>query len=534
MASGRFETSPAESLFEFKADYDAAKESNYVRSRSGLAPLAGGADYHIRNEAHYLKLIERARDLCRNASHVGKSIEKAATNVVGDGFTLCPETGDADADTLLFNKWKEWSENTEACDIAGEKSWSEMEELAVISCIRDGDIIGLGTKSGHLQIVEGHQCRNPKGKRGEKANAKPIIGVEIDQYRKHKTYHIRAESTDPYRTTQQEESRAVQVRDSNGVRVLFHFFVRDRSSATRGVTALAPCFTKLSMFDDLDFAKLVQAQALSCIVVQRIKDVQRSGMPTRAGGPPLGATTTERQSDGTEVTVKQVAPGTEFDNKPGEKLEAFSPDVPNTNYFEHAKMLLTMFFLNIGLPYVMGMMDASETNFSGWRAATDEAKKGFKRIQRQLRDKWHKPIYTWKVRQWIAEDPEVKAIYDRIGDKIFKHVWRMPKWPYIQPVEESTAKILRKQNMLSSPRRIHGEDSEDWEEIVDETVLDIAYAIEAAANKAKELTEKLGLDPPLHWRELLNLPIPNGLQIAVNTGVPQTTAPAREGNTNEA
>lgn len=532
MASGRYQETAADQLFQFKSDYDAAKESNYVRSRSGLAPLAGGADYHIRNEAHYLKLIERSRDLCRNASHVGKSIEKAATNVVGDGFVLRPETGDNEADTYLFEKWKTWSEDRDACDIAGEKSWSEMEELAVISCIRDGDIIGLGTKNGQLQIVEGHQCRNPKGKRGEKPNAKPIIGVEIDEYRKHKKYHIRAESVDPYRTTQQEDSRPFDVRDPNGVRVLFHFFVRDRSTATRGVTALAPCFTKLSMFDDLDFAKLVQAQALSCIVVQRIKDVQRTGMPTRA--TPLGATTTEKQADGSQVTVQQVAPGTEFDNQPGEKLEAFSPDVPNTNYFEHAKMLLTMFFLNIGLPYVMGMMDASETNFSGWRAATDEAKKGFKRIQRQLRDKWHKPIYTWKVHQWIAEDPKVKEIYDRIGNRIFQHTWGMPKWPYIQPVEDATAKILRKQNMLSSPRRIHAEDSEDWEEIVEETVLDVAYAIRTAALKAKELNDELGLDPPLHWRELLNLPIPDGLQIAVNTGVPTSTAPAREGNTNEA
>jgi hypothetical protein len=88
MASGRFDQNIAENLFEFKSDYDAARESNYVRSRSGLAPMGGGADYHVRNEVQYLKLIERARDLCRNASIVGKSIEKAANNVVGDGFVV--------------------------------------------------------------------------------------------------------------------------------------------------------------------------------------------------------------------------------------------------------------------------------------------------------------------------------------------------------------------------------------------------------------------------------------------------------------
>lgn len=532
MASGRYDQNIAENLFEFKADYDMARESNYVRSRSGLAPMGGGADYHVRNEAQYLKQIERARDLCRNASIVGKSIEKAANNVVGDGFVVCPETGDKEVDALMYRKWNEWATDRDRCDIAGEKTWSEMEDLAVVACIRDGDIIGLGIESGHLQIIEAHQVRNPKGKRGEKKNAKPILGVEINEYRKHEVYHIRPESIDPYRTTQQEASKPVLVRDANGRRQLFHFLVRDRSTATRGVTALAPCFQKLAMYDDLDFAKLVQAQAVSCITVQRIKDVQKVGMPTRSGSPALGGTTTEQNADGSSFTIEQIAPGTAIDQRPGEKLEAFSPDVPNTNYFEHAKMLLTMFFLNIGLPYVVGMMDASETNFSGWRAAVDEAKKGWKRTQRRLRDTWHSPIYTWRVHQLLADDSEVQEAYKKVGDKIFAHKWRMPKWPYMQPVEDSTAKILKKQNMLSSPRRIHGDDSEDFEEIVDETILDHAYVIEEAIKKAKEITAKYDLDPPLHWRELINLPVPQGLQLSINTGASQDSRPTREGSTN--
>jgi lambda family phage portal protein len=521
MVSDRDRMNIAQPLFEFKQDYDAMRESNYVRSRSGLAPSGGGSDYHIRNETLYLKLVERARDLCRNASIVEKSIEKAATNVVGDGFTLRPETGNKAANDLLYKKWVEWTTDRDQCDIAGEKTWSEMEELAVISCIRDGDIIALGTTNGSLQLIEGHQCRNPKGSSKKK---QMVIGVEIDPVRKRKTYHIRSESVDPYRTTQQQDSTAYQVRDANGRRVLFHYFVSTRSTATRGVTALAPCFQKLAMFDDLDFAKLVQAQAISCIVVQRIKDVNSKGpLPTRTNYG--GSTTTENNTDGTKVQIQQIAPGTEIDNQPGERLETIAQDIPNTNYFEHAKMLLTMFFLNIGLPYVMGMMDASETNFSGWRAAVEEAKKGFKRQQRQLRDKWHRPIYKWKVQQWIAEDPEVAALYAELGEAIFNHSWSMPRWPYIQPVEDATGKILRQSNMLSSPRRIHGEESQDWETIVDETIEDISYAIRKAMEEAKKINEKFAPEPKLHWRELLNIPLPNGLTVAVTTAPPANNQP---------
>ena len=508
----RFRENIAAPLHEFKSDYDAMRESHHVRSRSGLPAAGSGADWHIRNETQYFKLIEKARDLCNNAPIVQQSIEKAATNVVGDGFVLCPRTGNKRIDTILYNKWQQWATSADSCDIAGEKTWSEMEELAVIACIRDGDIMSIGTKDGPLQLFESHQCRSPKG--SKKKNT--VLGIEIDELRKHKKYHLRGEATDPQKTTQQQDSKPYDVRNADGLRVLFHYFVRSRSTATRGVTALAGCFQKLAMYDDLDFAKLVQAQAISCIVVQRIKDQQRTGLPTRTA--PLGPVTKESNFDGSVTEIQQMAPGTEIDNRPGEKLEVIAADIPNTNYFEHAKQLLTMFFLSIGLPYVMGMMDASETNFSGWRAAVEEAKKGFKRTQRQLRDKWHTPIYRWKVSQWIEEDEDLREAYAQLGDKIFEHTWRLPRWPYIQPVEDATAKVIRKQNMLSSPRRIHGEDSEDWEEIVDETVEDIAYAIEKAQAKAQQLNKKHAFDPPLHWRELLNLPIPNGMSISVSTG----------------
>jgi capsid protein len=538
MASGsRFDRSQSvpEQFGDMRADYDAMRDSKYVRNRSGLAPNGGSSDYHIRNETQYLQLIERARDLCRNASIVDVSIQKAATNIVGDGFTLCPKTGNKQLDVLLFDKWANWSEDREQCDIAKEKSWSEMEELAVISQIRDGDIIGLGTKDGSLQIIESHQCRNPKGssrKRTKDGKEAIFLGVELSDVRERTKFHIRSEETDPQKTAQSMSSTAYDVRDDQGFRQVFHYYVSSRSSGTRGVTALAPCFTKLAMYDDLDFAKLVQAQALSCVISQRIKDVTRTGLPTT--NKPLGATTTETGTDGSSLTIQQVAPGTEFINNPGERLEHFSPDVPNTNYFEHAKSLLTMFFVSIGLPYFMAMMDPTEGSYSAWRGAYDEAKKGFKRSQRQLRDKWHAPIYTWKVRQWIAEDPEIARLAAEVGNNVFKHTWRMPKWTYVQPVEDATAQAFRMRNGLISPSRLHGELSQDWEEIVDETIQDNGYAIVKAIKTANAINKKYNPEPPIVWQQLMSLPTPDSIAFTLPIGQVAPTPPANpsRGNVN--
>ena len=503
-----------------RADYDAMRDSRHVRKRTGLAPGGGSADYHVRNEQQYLNLIEKARDLERNASIIGTSIEKAAHNVVGDGFVVCPDTGDKKLDADLYDRWTEWTEDESACDITGERTWSEMEIVSVISQIRDGDIIGIGTKDGQLQLVEGHQCRNPRRWESGSNKKNTVLGVQMNEVRKRTKYHIRTDSIDPYKTTQTEKSIAYDVRDGEGMRQLFHYYVSARSSATRGVTALSPCFQKVEMFEDLDFAKLIQAQAVSCFAIIRTREqTKHTGLPTRV--TPYGNQTTEVDSDGTSRLLDELSGPMEVRAAPGEKIEGFSADVPNTNYFEHAKMLLSMFFINIGLPYVMGMMDASETNFSGWRAAMEEAKKGFRRNQRSLRDRWHRPIYHWKLAQFAADDSAIRAAQQRLKDSFFRHTWRLPKWPYIQPVEDSAAQAFRMRNGLISPRRLHGELSQDWEEIVAETIADNQFAITRAMEAANAINAQYQPSQPVHWRELMSLPTPDGINLTLPMQQPQ-------------
>jgi len=89
---------------------------------------------------------------------------------------------------------------------------------------------------------------------------------------------------------------------------------------------------------------------------------------------------------------------------------------------------------------------------------------------------------------------------------------------------------VRQVNKRESPRRINGEESQDCEEEVDQTINDISYAIKQAIREADKITAEFNLDPPLHWRELLNLPIPNGLKLMVTTAA--DTKPQLTGDTN--
>jgi capsid protein len=220
----------------------------------------------------------------------------------------------------------------------------------------------------------------------------------------------------------------------------------------------------------------------------------------------------------------------EYEADYGEKLEAFSPNIPNAEYFQQAKMLLMLIGIIIGVPYVEMMMDAESTNFSGFRGALDTARRNWRKLQNRLREHLHEPVYRWKVRQWLADDAILDRAARRSGINIFSHDWRPPSWPYIQPVDDAAGQLLRVRNGLISPRRLHSEMSQDWQEIATETIEDNAFAIRQALATAREIEAETG--EKIHWRELLALPMPEGVQITapITVGSPGGN---NEGNTNE-
>jgi hypothetical protein len=159
-------------------------------------------------------------------------------------------------------------------------------------------------------------------------------------------------------------------------------------------------------------------------------------------------------------------------------------------------------------------MDGSETNFSGWRGAVDEARKGFKSNQRNLIKRFHEPVWRWKVRQWIESDAALRAVSQRSDISIFGHHWSAPVWQYIDPVGDAQGDQIRLQNGLISPRRLHAERGRDWEVIADETIADMEYAITKAKQAARRINAQFN-DAPIHWRELISLPMPTGIQMTM-------------------
>lgn len=509
-------------------DYAAAKTNRFRRVRTGLSAMGSHADWHLRAGSDYFRMMEYARDMDRNDSIVGTTMDRATTNIVQDGIRVDPQTPDQALNADLKARFNEWAGDPQLCDAAGEHTWWEMQWFACRHALVDGDILSLGLRSGHLEQVEAHRCRTPSN-----TTLNVVLGVKLNKdTRRREEYWLTKEDVSlSAAVAKVSDVKRYPTYDADGFRQIFHTYLSRRVSQTRGVTALAPVFDVAGMCEDVNFATLVRAQMTSCFAVFRERE---SSFSQEDVSTQHGARTEETLAGGTTRILEGIGPGMEIVGNPGEKLRLDSPHVPGAEFFPHMKFLLTIIGINLGLPLCILLLDASETNFSGFRGAVDQAKMGWKHNQRRLRDRHCQPVYEWKLRQFAAADPALRRAAERWAAQFYRARWNPPTWVYIQPLQDASANLLRLRNGLISRRRWAGEEGMDAEDLTAEIVADNAALIEAAYVKAEELNKKYP-DLKVSWREVASLPTPDGINITVAdqgdaVGGAAPAAPAKTGS----
>jgi lambda family phage portal protein len=487
-------------------DFRAGKDSRFTSRLSGVSSSGSGADYHYRNENQFLHMMERARNYQRNDPIVGQGVRRLVANIVQDGFTLDVDTGDAELDKELTDRWKEWACSSDLCHSEGEFTFGQMEQLALSSVVVDGDCFCLPLTDGRLQMVEAHRCRTPK-----QTTRNVVHGVLMDDSARRLEYWLTREDLDPSRALiKVSDIVPYKARDpKTGERQVLHIYQPYRFSQRRGVTALAPVSDTVGMHDDIQFATLVKAQMASLIAILH----SRGPNWTPGGDQQKGDREYETLTGGHTRTIEGVSAGLEIFSDVDEKLEGFSPNVPSPEFFPHAMMVLTFIAINLDMPVHVLLLDPSKTNFSGWRGAIDQARLRFKQIQKWLSECFHTPIYRWKVRQWAARDPAIRSRLEA-ATSLYSHRWNPPQFPYIEPLVDAQADLLQQRNALNSPRRVQAARGREWQEIAKEIVADNSTAITLALAEAAKINTAYP-DAKVHWRELISLPTPDGVQIAL-------------------
>jgi capsid protein len=485
----------AEVFQHMRGDYNAAKQSRFRRRLTGVCSTGSSADYHIRNEYEYLRMIEQARAFDRDNCVIGQGVNRLVDNVVQGGFALDPQTGDPEANKLLAGNWLDWSTDPEKCHSAGELTWHQIERLAMRHPIVDGDICLLPLKNGTIEAVEGHRLRTPSNTRKN-----VVCGVLLGDDRRRLEYWFTKDDISPLASLSLvSDIKAYKARGEDGNKQVFHIYLPRRFTQTRGITAFAPVVDSIEMHDSIQFAKMVQQQVASCFAI-----IHERSSEFNSGDPDAVGEEYTESKDGYVRRLESIAPGLDIAGAVGEKITGFSPNIPNPEFFMHATMILTFIAINLNLPVAVLLLDPSATKggFSSWRGAIDQARQGFRELQRWLSEFVHQPVYRWKVRQWIESDPAVAALAARLGPAIFKHVWNPPTWDYIEPKKDAEADTLRLDKHLISPRRLHAERGRKWHEIVPEIVADRSLLIEAGLEAARKVNTKYP-EAKVDWHEFV-------------------------------
>jgi len=483
----QFELAELPGAFEqLRAEYIAGKTTRFQRTRTGLSLFGSGADYHYRSEGQYLRSIEYAWDMARNDTVVGAIVDRSIWNILQSGFGIDPQTGDAELDADLKAGYLEWAEDPRRCDAGGRFTVDEMAEHAARAIKIPGDMFFLPRDDMTLQMVEAQRCRTPTN---TKRNV--VHGVLLDEWRRPCEYWFTKDEVDPWQAiTKVGEIERYPARDPRtGAELVWHIFDPRRCTQTRGITAFAPAFEELGMFEDVKFANLVKAQISSAFVFIRERPLDFRG----GTAPQAGPRTTETMSDGESRVVESLAPGTEIVGRPGEVIKAFNPNVPNTEWFEHAKFTLQLICACVNLPLISFLLDGRETNFSGWRGAIDQAKIGWKREQLLLARLFHRKAYEHHVICRAADEPALARRLAESRARLLHVRINRPRWPYIEPLKDIEAAARERAALLISPRRQAQERGYDWEELVGEIVPDNERAITAAIQAARRVYVETGV-----------------------------------------
>jgi lambda family phage portal protein len=513
-----------------RADYDAAKKTRFKRDRAGLLASTGSAaDYHYRTEVAYFGMIEQSRELLRNHPLIAQAIRRLVANILGGGFTLDVRTGDDSLNAELSGMWADWSQDEDQCDIQGEQDFHGLEKLTLQQVIADGDLVTLPTIDGELQQIEAHRMRTPHRTRRNIIHGVQLNNVDPEdggKPRRREAYWIAHEDVEAYYPVPKASQMTRYPAREDGVRQVFHHYMPDRTTQTRGVSALTPPMETAGMGDELFFAQLMKAQMAACAVLTRQYDAGAIPPAINTGGQD---TDTETRPDGETRQLAGWGPAMELFSYPGEHLAWNSPNVPNQEFFQHAMLILSIISVNLDLPVQVLMLDATHTNFSGWRGSIDQARQRWLEIQRWLIQSFHTPVYRWKVRQWAASDPALRRTIEEQtktprkpgGIDAFGHVWHPAGWPYIEPTQDALGDLIQIRNHLTSPRRLAARRGIDYGVHLKECHEDYELRINSAQDTADRLntrnkSRKGWVD--VTWRDVDPPPMPEGVNVNVGSG----------------
>lgn len=435
-----------------------------VAAREGRSSTAASGEAH--EQFHRLKLINQSREFFRDNPIYKGMIERSTGYIVGNGFSLQSKTGDANLNSLIEKKWKQYWKRPEIKNII---SGRECERMVCRETYVAGDTGIIKIKNGKIQIIEAEQICGETGN-GQKTIKTDSMGTPTGFW------------VGGYNSNGGIDKRTIKFLLPD----VFLFVTNpERPSSLRSVPPCQASFPMLHRINDVCDSEAIAWQLLARLAVS----------VTRQKGKEFGylesETDTEKQ-DANELTqrIQELDYALIFHGEQGDEIKGIERNVPGKNFSESLIMFLRLLGLPLGLPLEIILLDWTKSNYSQSRAVLEQAFVSFVNQQLKISDFKMSPTYEWWLRRQISSG-EIK-FGDQFYETIFDHDWIKPMFPWIDQLKEAQAwgeKLDRGLTLHQKALKSLGVDREDEMNERQKEIID-------AINRAKQIEKETGIIVP--------------------------------------
>lgn len=464
----------------YAGSYRSADLSDQRRAASGSRrALPGTANDHL--DARTLQDLARdAGDLSRNNPLARALIGRYAECVAGGiGPRFRPKSSSPEWNAAVSRWFERWSD-TGACDVRGQSSVSDLVIQMLEGAACDGDVLVVAAVENtvpKIQLIEGSRIRaaTPAATTIAKAKPKnPNNGERINNG------VIETPLGAPVRYVLDGDlANTVEAADAR----LFRFPLRSRPNQTRGEPMLTACVPTLERID-----AICQSTAIACQVAANLAMIIKTNNPGLTQGSLLAqaasadpALNANRRGPKAELW----GPGSIFHLEPNEDVSTVAPTQPAQQLDAFLRLQIRIVGADVGLPMELITLDASETNYHGFKSAVANAYRGaIARGHRRVR-----AVLQWAVGFAIRTAAEHQQIVDESGVPVRppadadRHEWIFPPPPLLDPAKDIQASVVAIGNNLCSASDAV---AELWGD-------DYMEVLEARAREVQRLNE-LGLE----------------------------------------
>lgn len=453
-------------LEEYKRNYDAAKKDRFRENWTPVNASAEQTDGPFRNT-----LRARARSLERNSDSAQSVIGALLRNVVGTGIKPQARVKKNDGsyyeevNDKLEKEFKKWKKHKN-CDISGQQTFYEIQEMILRRRIVDGEIlIRKVTKSNSkyplkLQAIEADMLDNASHYNKNETDNYIVGGIEVNDYYKPLAYYLYNQSPDGFSGFNSKKIDAEEI---------IHLFKKTRPTQVRGISELAPVMDLIKDTGDYMEAELIAAR----IAASFAAFVTKTGGNTRVGR-------TETNED--DNKIEKIYPGMIEYLQPGEDIQVADPGRDSEGVSDYMKVQDRRISSGMGLSYEVVSRDMSETNYSSARQNLLEDRRTWIPVQNYMINHFCQPIWEDFVRHCALTDKVNLPGFWSNPDKYYRCEWIAPGWTWIDPEKDVKASKEEVKAGLKNISEIAAEQGRDWKEVLKQAAREKDFAEEIGLN----------------------------------------------------